>query len=355
MICTVPGQELSTRLRAAAEARDLPINGMLELTRRCCFRCVHCYAGPGIDAERELVTGEWLRIMDEAAAAGVLRLVLTGGEPMLRADFTELYSHARRAGMEVAVFSNAACLDDARLECLVEYPPCVVDVTLYGATAGVAARVTGVADAYARQWTGIERLRAAGLRVTLKTVAMRANRDEVAAIAEKARMLGIPFRFSTDLTVAVNGSHRPREQQLPVDEALAVELSDPGQLEARRAALEQRAVDGRRYPCRAGKASFFVAADGYLQACVAIRHHREVLANRPLLEVWRRVRAAVRAEKLPIAWHGEIGDNDSWLKGVMCTAMLYDEHGGVLNIAPMVKCMACERVRRLTGRAARGS
>ena len=73
----------------------LPVSGAFELTARCNFSCKMCYVHlqndiPGLKA-RELTAENWLSIAREARDMGLLFLLLTGGEPMLREDFPYIY------------------------------------------------------------------------------------------------------------------------------------------------------------------------------------------------------------------------------------------------------------------------
>ena len=48
--------------------------------------------------EKELSVSEWLDIAKEAKQAGLLYLLLTGGEAMMREDFVELYEALSQMG-----------------------------------------------------------------------------------------------------------------------------------------------------------------------------------------------------------------------------------------------------------------
>ena len=94
--------EYSKRLHDKARGQRIPINGSIELTYRCNLRCTHCYIGSyrarGIPGETELSTSELEGVLDQIADAGCLWLLLTGGEPLLRPDFEEVYVYARKRG-----------------------------------------------------------------------------------------------------------------------------------------------------------------------------------------------------------------------------------------------------------------
>ncbi len=85
----------------AALAR-IPIKALFELTPLCNLHCNMCYIRMSREERdalgRELTTEEWLRIARETLELGTFELLLTGGEPMLRPDFEELYTELAHMG-----------------------------------------------------------------------------------------------------------------------------------------------------------------------------------------------------------------------------------------------------------------
>ena len=91
------------------------------LTRRCNLECAHCYiaAGPHESATSELATAECLRIVDELLAVNPApMLILSGGEPLLRDDLTEIAAYASGRGATVVVGTNGTLLSDERIAAL---------------------------------------------------------------------------------------------------------------------------------------------------------------------------------------------------------------------------------------------
>jgi MoaA/NifB/PqqE/SkfB family radical SAM enzyme len=80
----------------------------LEITRRCQLTCAaHCYAEAGPTMGHGVMTGDdWKRVISQAAALGVQKIQLLGGEPTLHPDFAELVEHALAEGLGVEVYSN---------------------------------------------------------------------------------------------------------------------------------------------------------------------------------------------------------------------------------------------------------
>ena len=73
----------------------LPLEGHLDLTYRCNNNCRHCYINlPANDKEakgKELSLEEISAIANEAVSMGAVWCLITGGEPLLREDFADIY------------------------------------------------------------------------------------------------------------------------------------------------------------------------------------------------------------------------------------------------------------------------
>ncbi len=87
------------------------------VTGRCNFRCRHCFMDAPEGALGELSTKEALALIDEMAACGVLRVNLTGGEPLVRRDFWQLVDRIRSHGMVIGkIYTNGWLLKESVLD-----------------------------------------------------------------------------------------------------------------------------------------------------------------------------------------------------------------------------------------------
>ena len=77
-------------------------------------------------------TARVLSVIDEITEAGCLSLLITGGEPLLRHDFSEIYRHAKKSGLLVTVFTNGTLITPAVIELFADLPPQIVEISLYG-------------------------------------------------------------------------------------------------------------------------------------------------------------------------------------------------------------------------------
>jgi len=297
---------LEFRERAGLDRHRVPVEGTIETTFRCNLSCVHCYvnepAGAREIAEQELPLGRLKELVDEIVEEGCLFVLFTGGEILLRPDFPELYLYARGRGLLITLFTNGTLVTDRVADLLAEHPPEKIEISLYGMTPETYERVTRVPGSFARCLAGIRRLVERGLPLTLKTMALSWNQDEVGAMEAYARGLGLDFRFESSLNPRVDcGANRNAELQISPERALQLDLGSPGRMEELREFCEKFARpdtprdDDRVYTCGAGESSFTVDPYGRLQMCQLSRKSFHDLTGGRFAEGWHELFPRLRA------------------------------------------------------------
>lgn len=165
----------------------------LHTNNSCNLACSHCLVSSGPDGDFGLPTDQWLSVIAQARALGVHRFYLTGGEPLLRPDATELAVEILSdPEVELAILTNGIPLRGRRLAALamLDGARLRLQVSLDGATAESNDAVRG-AGAFDGALEGIRNAVDAGLSVTLTTVITAANVGEVAAVTRLAADLGV--------------------------------------------------------------------------------------------------------------------------------------------------------------------
>lgn len=97
-------------LRSRISHSYRPLAVSWAVTSRCNLCCTYCNIWN--EKTTELNTAEALRMVNEMASAGTLRLSLTGGEPLLRRDIGTIISSAKRKGIKVSMNSNGLLVKD---------------------------------------------------------------------------------------------------------------------------------------------------------------------------------------------------------------------------------------------------
>ncbi len=289
------------RLGERAAAAGVPLFGSLELTWRCNFRCVHCYQDGLRDTHRELTTAEWKRLLDEIAELGCIFLTFTGGEPLLRPDFSELYEHAFRRGFVPTVFTNGALVDAALLDLWERMPPKQIELTLYGASEATYARVTERGHVHERVASTVDRILERGLRLVLKAPAMRPLLGDLHALAAFAEARGLHLQTDSSLFPRLDGHRGPLAHRLSPEEAVALTAGQAGfaeHLDACFGGAPPRLPD-RVYRCGAANYAFNVDPSGHLQPCVISRGVSTSFRQHGAAEAWRSLIAEGRRAARP--------------------------------------------------------
>jgi radical SAM protein with 4Fe4S-binding SPASM domain len=292
----------------AAQLR-VPVSGSIDLTHRCNLRCVHCYLGDhkgqGGLAGLETGTARTLSLIDEITEAGCLFLLITGGEPLLRKDFAEIYRHAKMNGLVVTLFTNGTLITDEVLALFDDLPPRMVEISLYGATAATYERITGVEGSFERCMVGIQGLLGQGLDLRLKTILMTLNRHEFNDIEKIAQDLGVKFRFDAAIFPCADGSKYPLDLRVTPKDAVEKEFSDSerarGWLEYFRSSRPQQSGD-QLYHCGAGLTGFHINPYGKLLPCLMANNLQYDLLDGDFLTGWRDVIAGIRERKAGAAY-----------------------------------------------------
>jgi len=291
------------------KAKRVPLSFDLEVTARCNNDCRHCYINlPSNDQEarsRELTLPEIGAIADQAGAMWVL---ISGGEPLLREDFPEIYLALKRKGLLVSVFTNATLIREEHIALFRKYPPRDIEVTVYGAKAATYERVTRRPGSFASFTDGLNRLLESGVKVRLKAMAIRSNFHELPAIAAFCRAHTKDyFRFDPQLHLRFDRDEvrndEIKTERLTPEEIVALEMADEARFSALRNGCDKLINEefthigcDHLFHCGAGSGSFNVSYDGKFRLCSSLWAPETMydLRRGSLREAWEQLVPKVR-------------------------------------------------------------
>ena len=315
-----PEPPISSVLHAKAADLGIPITANFELTARCNFNCKMCYihSSKGIDAEKELSAEKWIGIAEEAKSLGSLYVLLTGGEPLLRSDFAEIYTAICNMGMVVYLNTNASLITEELFDLFEKYPPFRVNVSLYGASEETYRSLCGTKH-FRTVVNNIRRLKSMGINVYLTCSITRYNKDDLFEIQKLADDLGCHLKAASYL-------YPPSRK---CDPEIGSNLARLSPLEAAEKKIEFEKIhydeetfysriggfvysadyiindhndidEGYEVLCRAGKSSLWIDWKGNLAACGMFGDERFSLKKMTLSEAWRSVNEDTVKIRLPI-------------------------------------------------------
>jgi radical SAM protein with 4Fe4S-binding SPASM domain len=289
---------------AKTEKLKIPLSGSLELTHRCNLNCVHCYLGPQDSRQahkgREIGTSRMLSLLDEITEAGCLNLLITGGEPLLREDFTIIYRYAKEKGLLVTVFTNGTIVTDEIIQLFRDLPPVEVEISIYGASAATYERITGIPGSYERCLRGVKSLLQNGTRVNLKTVLMTLNSHELYDMENIAKELDVKFRFDAAISPCLNGNGRPLSLRITPEEAIEKEMADPLKMERWGnffKKFKDSTLGNDLYGCNAGLTAFHLDPFGRLMPCMMTMDIGSDISQTPFMTGWENIINRIKDRK----------------------------------------------------------
>ncbi len=356
---------LIEKLSRQASNNKIPLNGAFELTSRCNFNCRMCYihnqSNDCSAIDRELTTEQWIKLASDARDAGMLDLILTGGEVFLRRDFEKIYESLARMGFSISLYTNASLIDEQKAKWLGKIPPSSMEITLYGASAETYEKVCGNGNAYANVVRAIDLLLAEGINIELKTTAIEDNLDDYDVMAEFSFKHGTPLNIVDYLYPVRSSSQTTNAYRLTPEklvdfqekvyrtnrrlfgiyskEAAAPESGSYANKLARElddiTPSPQRAESA--FSCNAGSSDFWITWDGRMLPCGALEEPAFLPLEIGFNNAWKALTEA--CEKIPVCQ--ECRDCELLSHCDVCPAKLKGETGRYSRPAPYL----CELAR----------
>lgn len=268
----------------------IPIAGQFELTARCNLKCKMCYvceSGNDMSTQKkERTASEWIKLAQEAKNAGMLYLLLTGGEIFIRNDFKEIYEELSKMGFNIELYTNATMITPEIANWLGKMPPSRIGITLYGASPETYHRVTGNANAYYQATRGVDLLLSEGIKIWLKTTVIHDNAEDFNKLTEFADNRGIKFGVVNYVSPRRDGTGtNPQSERLSPLELIEYEKhaniyfnnnseKDSDKSKTNNCSEEFESIIPKvsyesydAFKCPSGKAAFWVTWDGKMTPC----------------------------------------------------------------------------------------
>jgi len=164
----------------------------IQINNACNLTCTHCLVSSGPGEEPGLPSDTVWKLIEGAAALGLERLYVTGGEPFVRKDLPDLIRRSTdRLGLEVIVLTNATTFRGSIRSGLegLDRERVRFQVSVDGARPETNDRIRG-AGTHAKALDGARLLSDLGYDVSLATVVARPNLTELAELPDLARSVG---------------------------------------------------------------------------------------------------------------------------------------------------------------------
>jgi len=258
----------------------------IELTERCNNNCVHCaicQSGTSAEAQRrELSAGEIKDLLSQSASLGALSVRFTGGEPLLRDDFEEIYMSARKLGLRVLLFTNARLITPHIARLFSRIPLLgKIEVTVYGMHEKSYEACSREKGSYAEFRRGIELLLQYNIPFVVKGLMLPSTANEIAEFEAWAGTIPWMEEKPAIATILYLRDRRDSHERNDLIKKLRPSPETHLSILQRRACYRKETVGfcGRYgeppgtllFSCGAGRRPC-VDPYGYLQLCLSLRH-----------------------------------------------------------------------------------
>lgn len=322
---------------------------IFEITPKCNFNCVHCYLHDH-HAAKAMPYEEIVRIIDILYEKEVLFLTLTGGDIFTRKDFLDVYLYAKKKGFIVELYTNGALIDDKVIEVFKQYPPLLVDISLYGACEETYSKVTEVPGAFSKVMENVRKLVSAGVRVSLKAPILNLYYNELPELKAIANTFGVPFRTGFEIFPSIDNDDSVQQYAVSLRDALAYEFKEFGDRPRTFAEdpdtelvnlLEERPL----FRCKLGRASCVIDYEGKMCPCMSFRHVGQKLTAENFDEVWA---SFSQYPKMKASAEYECLSCEAYDYCDICPAMMQFVHGDLEYVDPHFCKSAKARYLRYT-------
>ena len=342
-------QEIYKRyLNFRARMRGQVYSGGFELTPLCNFDCKMCYVhltkGQMVSESKLLTTRQWIDIMEQAVDAGIMHADLTGGECLSYPGFKDVYLYLLSRGVEVSVLTNGQLITEKMADFFAQYPPSVVQITVYGSNEDSYEAVTG-RRAFADVKAAIERLKKRNIRLFLPITPNRYMQEDTHALLEFLRSQNVRYGIGTGSLPARPDTGRDIKTYAPETELyVRLHLDEQRYLRSQEDSevLTRTRVDyvptgfrtESKIPCSSGLCAFHINWKGEMMPCIPFHSiHRSVLEH-GFDECWNWIKNQMIQYEPP-------AECANCANRVICVSCPAERTSGVLN-GPLNKTV-CER------------
>jgi MoaA/NifB/PqqE/SkfB family radical SAM enzyme len=186
-----PSLKKAASIAARALAPGKPHHAQWLVTRTCNYRCAGCNVWKEQDS-RMLSAGEIKKGMDILKKLGIVELVISGGEPLLREDIGEIIDYATK-NFITTVYDNGS-MAAQKIDCLrgVDF----VAISIDSLDEAKNDAIKAVPGAWKKAMETVETLHKEGIKVSVTPTISQKNIYEIQELTEYFVKKDIPVWFS---------------------------------------------------------------------------------------------------------------------------------------------------------------
>jgi radical SAM protein with 4Fe4S-binding SPASM domain len=215
-------------------------------------------------------------IIDKLHAAGFLWLCLTGGEPLLREDFPDIYAYAKKKGFIVIILTNATLISEKMVTLFAKLRPFYLEIPIHAAEPALYEKISGRKGSFGQFFKALKLLHENKIPFKLKTKLLTLNLDHLDQIRRFAEDLGSPLDISPTIHARLDGDQAPLRLRVSPEVMARCFSEHPPDEDCPLFSFPQKTKTDKKFlfKCAAVVGSVCVDPQGYLLSCVCVRQPR---------------------------------------------------------------------------------
>ncbi len=283
----------------------IPVSGTFELTQRCNFECEMCYVHDCTQKTDPLSAEDWLNLAQQAKEAGTVFLLLTGGEPLLREDFEYIYRALAKMGFVISINTNGSLLENY-IKLFDELPPNRINISLYGADNSAYKKLCRN-EAFDKVLSSIKKIKELGISMRINTIFTPENISEYKKIVDISKEMNIPIMPTTYSYPPIRlGKKNENSRFSPEEAAEYISLIDEYRFDKdyyseriKKILSLPKGATENKVRCRAGRASFWITADGIMRPCGMMPSPDSRPLDVGFIKAWQDIKSETEVIRLP--------------------------------------------------------
>jgi len=255
----------------------------IAVTYNCQCKCDMCYAGRLKQNKRELTIGQIKDIWEQCYKLGAIHVNITGGEPLLRKDVTEIIKVFKPKSTIVSLVTNGLLLTKEKVKELKKAGLNSLQISLDSIYDSEHDELRKVSGCYERLMKGLRYAKEEGIIVCLSSVLSHENVPMFKKILELAEDLNV---FLLINTAGVVGGWQDKESCL-LDKK---EMEECEKIRSHPLSREDNIYNfSGKTECPAGREKIYITAYGDVMPCDRSHEIYGNVLKMPLKEIWKKM------------------------------------------------------------------
>lgn len=254
-------------------------SAVIELTKKCNWRCRHCYIPEYFDGGMGLRDIEAMLV--QLRELGVFEVTLTGGEILTRPDIMEIVKKARRLRLSVILFSNISLMTDELVTELANSGVSEISCTIFSMKKSVHDSITRVNGSLEAALKSALLIKERGIPLTIKTIILNENCNEWSAVREYCSEMGFRFMIDHDIFYKQDRNASPEDLRITPSQIID-NIKDYDALRG----FTPGIYKGTDYVCGGIQNAVYIDCNGKVYPCNKFMLEVGDIKMEPLRNVW---------------------------------------------------------------------